>query len=148
MCNVTVVKGARGTFIIEANARPAGQPWGELLLYGAGLNEYVLCADLATNVRSVNQIRVAHRWHRGAAFHWIEGPSGRVVDVRGTEDALAVEGVMDINFRFAPAGVIDRPTSESVRHGVVTACGVDRQSAAQSAAKAAALVRIETTSQV
>lgn len=136
-----VVAGPHGAQVVELAARLGGGHDAELCLtaLGVDLNELALAAALG-ETPDVPPVRA----RGGACVRFLVAPPGELLRVDGLEDALAVDGVLDVRSYRRPGYVFGELRRGADRAGFVLATGVSRDDALARADRAAECVRFET----
>jgi biotin carboxylase len=136
-----VVVGERGAHVVELAARVGGGHDAELCeaALGVDLNRLALAAALGEPVED-EQLRPV-RQTGGAAVRFFEPEPGTLVEVRGVEDAEAVEGVAWVRVYPEPGAQLGPLRRGSDRVGAVLAVGGGRDEAVERAERAAGHVR-------
>lgn len=143
-----LVAGPEGPRLGELAARLGGGHDAELVeaALGIDLNGLALAASLGKAIEP-SDLRPHPAPDAGAAggacVRFLVAPPGRLVDVRGVEDAAAIEGVRWIRIYREPGHVFGPLRSRSDRAGAILTIGPDRQEAVDRASRAADLIRFE-----
>ena len=80
----------------------------------------------------------------GACVRFLVAPAGELQEVRGLEEAYALEGVRGIRIYRKAGHVFRELRRASDRAGAILATGVSREDALETAARAAARIRLVT----
>jgi len=140
--HVEIKVGPRGPVLIEIGARLGGDFIStELTARSTGVSMPRAAIQLAIGEKP----DVERQWSRGSAIRYIEAAPGRVVLIRGVEEAKAVPGVAIVDV-YPAVGEEVRPVLSSLdRVGHVIAEGATREAAVAAAERAKAVITIETT---
>jgi len=134
--------GPNGPRVVELAARLGGGHDAELCeaALGVDLNRLALAAALGEEIRPP--------WPRervgAACVKFLVAPEGELAAVHGSEDAIALDGVLEVNVYRAPGYVFGPFVRGSDRAGSVLAVGNSRVQALERAERAAELIRFET----
>jgi biotin carboxylase len=130
-----------GPRIIEINCRPAGDRITRLAHLATGVDIPGLLIGMCLGRAPVT----ADRLDRGAAIVFLPSELGRVVAIEGREEAVAVEGVVDLAVYVSPGNELTQVGDNTDRFGHVLAVGPDSEQALERAERAAAHLRVRTT---
>ena len=137
--------GPEGPLVAKLSARVGGGHDGELCRVALGVDENALAVAVALG-EDVHPQQLAPAVHvGGACVRFLVAPPGRLREVRGLEEAFAVEGVRGIRVYRQPGHVFRPLRRASDRAGAVLATGDTRPAAAAAAARAASRIRFSTT---
>jgi biotin carboxylase len=136
-----VVVGERGAHVVELAARLGGGHDAELCeaVLGVDLNGLALAAALGEPFEE-EQLRPVQRAGGGCTQFLLPAP-GTLVEVEGTAEATAVEGVAWARVYPEPGTVLGPLRRGSDRAGAVLAVGASREEAVARAGRAADCVR-------
>jgi biotin carboxylase len=136
-----IVVGADGPRVGELAARLGGGHDGELCrsALGVDLNALALAAALGERAEVEHGERAG-----GACTRFLVAPPGVLGAVRGTDDALRLDGVLDVRIYREPGYVFVPLRRGADRAGAVLAVGADRADAVERARRAAERIRFET----
>ncbi len=136
-----IVVGPDGPRVGELAARLGGGHDAELCraALGVDLNGLALDAALGRPTRIVHGERAG-----GACTRFLVATPGVLGAVRGTDDALALDGVRDVRVYREPGYVFVPLRRGADRAGAVLAVGADRAEAVERARRAAERIRFET----
>jgi biotin carboxylase len=134
--------GPDGPQVIELAARLGGGHDAELCEAALGVDLNALAIDAALG-EEIPPIRPTPRVG-GACVRFLVAPEGVLEEVRGVEDARALEGVLDVSVYRAPGHVFTPLRRGSDRAGAVLAVGDSAQDALARADRAAERIRFET----
>ncbi len=137
-----VVVGERGAHVVELAARVGGGHDAELCeaALGVDLNGLALAAALGEPVDE-EQLRPVGR-AGGATVRFLEPEPGELTEVRGVEEAEALDGVLWVRIYPEPGAVLGPLRRGSDRVGAVLAVGESRDQAVERAGRAADCVRL------
>ena len=136
-----VVLGPEGPRVMEVAARLGGGHDAELvrLAVGVDFNGLVLAAALGETLEKPRP-----RGRGGAVVRFLVAPPGELLEVRGLEQAAAIEGVAEVRVYRRPGWVFGPLTRGADRAGFVLAYGRSRAEALERADRAAQLVQFVT----
>jgi len=139
-----VLVGEDGPLLAKLSARVGGGHDAELCraALGVDLNALAVAAALGEPVQP-RQL-AADAGVGGACVRFLVAPPGALRDVRGLEDAYAVEGVRGIRVYRKPGHVFGPLRRASDRAGAILATGATRDAAIDAAERAAARIRFVT----
>ena len=139
-----VLLGDRGPLLAKVSARVGGGHDAELCraALGVDLNGITVQAALGSDVQA--QQLVATAGVGGACVRFLVAPVGALREVRGLEEAFAIEGVRGIRIYRKQGHVFGRLRRASDRAGAVLATGDTPEDALEAADRAAATIRIVT----
>jgi biotin carboxylase len=80
----------------------------------------------------------------GACVRFLVPPVGKLLEIDGEDDALSVEGVLDVRLYRRPGHVFRELRRASDRAGAVLAVGESREQALERAERAAECIRFDT----
>ena len=141
---VQVLLGDDGPLLAKLSARVGGGHDAELcrVALGVDLNELAVRSALGESVPA--QLLAAQARVGGACVRFLVAPAGELQDVRGLEEAYAVEGVRGIRVYRKPGHVFRALRRASDRAGAILATGETRDEALAAAARAEAKIRFVT----
>jgi biotin carboxylase len=133
-----------GPLLAKLSVRTGGGHDAELCraALGVDLNALAVKAALGENVERRELAPAAGAG--GACVKFLVAPRGRLADVRGLEEAFAVEGVRGIRIYRKPGHVFRELRRASDRAGAILATGVTPKDSLASAAQAASRIRFVT----
>ena len=136
-----IVLGPEGPRVMEVAARLGGGHDAELaqLAVGVDLNGLTLAAALGESLEKPRP-----RGRGGACVRFLVAPQGELADVRGLQEAAAVEGVAEVRVYRRAGWVFGPLTRGADRAGSVLAAGRSRAEALERADRAAQLVQFVT----
>jgi biotin carboxylase len=136
-----VVVGERGAHVVELAARLGGGHDAELCaaVLGVDLNELALSAALGEPVDG-ERLRPEMR-AGGGIVRFLEPVPGELIEIAGTAEAEAVEGVEWVRIYPEPGAVLGPLRRGSDRVGAALATGATREEAVERAGRAADCVR-------
>jgi biotin carboxylase len=139
-----ILLGEAGPLLAKVSARVGGGHDAELcrVALGVDLNALAVLSALGGEV-SAQQL-AATAGVGGACVRFLVAPPGELQEVRGLEEAYAVEGVRGIRVYRKPGHVFRELRRASDRAGAVLATGESREDALAAAARAAARIRLVT----
>jgi biotin carboxylase len=136
--------GPDGPRVGELGARLGGGHDAELCraALGIDLNALALAAALGEEIpeRALLPVQMVG----GACVRFLVAPPGELLEIEGEEDALAVEGVLDVRLYRRPGHVFRELRRASDRAGAVLAVGDSREQALERAERAAECIRFDT----
>jgi biotin carboxylase len=138
-----ILAAEEGPRVVELAARLGGGHDAELCraALGVDLNGLALAAALGDEIPPGALTPVARAG--GACVRFLVAPAGLLREVRGVEEARAVEGIELVTVYRREGAVLGPLRRGSDRAGAVLAVGADREQALERAAAAADLVRFE-----
>jgi len=141
---VQVLLGDDGPLLAKLSARVGAGHDAELcrVALGVDLNELAVRSALGESVPA--QLLAAQARVGGACVRFLVAPAGELQDVRGLEEAYAVEGVRGIRIYRKPGHVFRALRRASDRAGAILATGETRDDALAAAARAEAKIRFVT----
>ncbi len=107
---------------------------------------------LSTGVNMINceifsslgkKINIRKNKNNGAAIRFIHGINGKLDSIEGIDDALAVDGVEEVEIYSNSGSAIREPENSSDRIGHIIAIGVNAEEAANNADKALKKIKIK-----
>jgi biotin carboxylase len=134
--------GPDGPQVIELAARLGGGHDAELCEAALGVDLNALTIQAALG-EPVSEIRPEPRVG-GACVRFLVAPEGVLADVRGVEEALGEEGILDVRIYRSPGYVFTTLRRGSDRAGAVLAVGDSPQQALERADRAVERIRFET----
>ena len=136
--------GAEGPLLAKLSARVGGGHDGELcrVALGVDANDLSVAAALGEEVRP-QQLAPSHGVG-GACVRFLVAPAGELHEVRGVEEAFAIDGVRGIRIYRKPGHVFRELRRASDRAGAVLATGDTRDDALDAAEEAAERIRFAT----
>jgi biotin carboxylase len=108
-----------------------------------GMNTIKGAIDLAIG-NPLDLADITPRWHRASAERAIIPKPGRVVDVRGVDEALDQEGITDVIINVKIGDIVRRPVSNMGKAGHIISVGETREEAIARVNRALETVRIVT----
>lgn len=136
--------GSDGPRVGELGARLGGGHDAELCraALGVDLNALALAAALGEKVpeRALLPVQMVG----GACVRFLVPPAGELLEIDGEDDALSVEGVLDVRLYRRPGHVFRELRRASDRAGAVLAVGESREQALERAERAAECIRFDT----
>ncbi len=140
-----VLLGEQGPLVAKLSARVGGGHDAELCRVALGVDENALAVALALG-EDVHPQQLAPAVRiGGACVRFLVAPPGRLREVRGLDEAFAVEGVRGIRIYRQPGHVFSALRRASDRAGAVLATGDTRAGAVAAAARAASRIRFTTS---
>ncbi len=140
-----VLLGEQGPLVAKLSARVGGGHDAELCRVALGVDENALAVALALG-EDVHPQQLAPAVRiGGACVRFLVAPPGRLREVRGLDEAFAVEGVRGIRIYRQPGHVFSALRRASDRAGAVLATGDTRAGAVAAAARAASRIRFATS---
>jgi biotin carboxylase len=139
-----VLLGGDGPLLAKLSARVGGGHDAELCraALGVDLNDLAVAAALGEDVQAQQLVAVAGVG--GACVRFLVAPPGALREVRGVEEAFAVDGVRGVRVYRKP-GYVFRPLRRaSDRAGAILATGDTPAQALEAADRAAAQIRFVT----
>ena len=136
-----IVAGPDGPCVGELAARLGGGHDAELCRAALGVDLNALAISAALGERA--EVEYGER-AGGACTRFLVAPPGVLSDVQGVQDALAVDGVLDVRVYRHPGYVFVPLRRGSDRAGAVLALGADRDDAVRRARRASERIRFET----
>ena len=139
-----VLPGDEGPLLAKLSARVGGGHDAELcrVALGVDLNDLAVSAALGEEVQPQELAAVAGVG--GACVRFLLAPPGALQEVRGLEEAYAVEGVRGVRVYRKPGHVFRELRRASDRAGAILATGETRDEALAAADRAAAQIRFVT----
>jgi biotin carboxylase len=139
-----VLLGEEGPLVAKLSARVGGGHDAELCRVALGVDENALAvaAALGEGVRAHELVPVVRIG--GACVRFLLAPPGTLQDVRGLEEAFAVDGVRGIRVYRRPGHVFRELRRASDRAGAILATGATREGALAAADEAAHRIRFVT----
>jgi biotin carboxylase len=139
-----VLPGDEGPLLAKLSARVGGGHDAELcrVALGVDLNDLAVAAALGEEVQPQQLAAVAGVG--GACVRFLLAPPGALQEVRGLEEAYAVEGVRGVRVYRKPGHVFRELRRASDRAGAILATGETRDEALAAADRAAAQIRFVT----
>ena len=136
--------GPDGPRVMELAARLGGGHDAELCraALGVDLNGLALAAALGDEIDPA-ALEPAER-AGGACTRFLIGPPGELGEVTGVEEALELDGVVDVRVYREPGFVLVPLRRGADRAGAVLTVGAKREEALERAGRAANLIRFET----
>ena len=131
--------GEDGSRVVELAARLGGGHDAELVEAVAGVRLNDLALDFALGERVC--VEPTQTLQGGGCVLFLVAPEGELRAVEGMEDALAVEGVLDVRIYRRPGHVFGPLRHGSDRAGAVIAVSDDREQALERARRAADEIR-------
>ena len=141
---VQVLLGDDGPLLAKVSARVGGGHDAELCRVALGVDLNALAVVVALGEAVHAQELAARAGAGGACVRFLVAPPGELRDVRGLEDAYAIEGVRGIRVYRKPGHVFRSLARASDRAGAVLATGDTRDDALEAADKAARRIRFVT----
>jgi biotin carboxylase len=136
--------GPDGPRVGELGARLGGGHDAELCraALGIDLNALALAAALGEEIpeRALLPVQMVG----GACVRFLVAPPGELLEIEGEDDALAVEGVLDVRLYRRPRHLFHELRRASDRAGAVLAVGESREQALERAERAAECIRFDT----
>jgi biotin carboxylase len=139
-----VLLGDDGPLLAKLSVRTGGGHDAELCRAALGVDLNALAVKAALGERVERRELAPARGVGGACVKFLVSPRGRLSDVRGLEEAFAVEGVRGIRIYRKPGHVFRDLRRASDRAGAILATGATSKDALASAAQAAARIRFVT----
>jgi biotin carboxylase len=139
-----ILLGDAGPLLAKVSARVGGGHDAELCraALGVDLNALTVAAALGVDVHP--QQLAATGGVGGACVRFLVAPPGQLREVRGLEEAFAIEGVRGIRIYRKPGHVFARLRRASDRAGAVLATGDSPEDALETADRAAHRIRLLT----
>jgi biotin carboxylase len=134
-----------GPLLAKLSARVGGGHDGELCRVALGVDLNVLAVAAALGEQIQPQQLAAATGVGGACVRFLVAPPGELREVRGLEEAFALEGVRGIRVYRKPGHVFMPLRRASDRAGAVLATGDTRAEAVAAADRAAAEIRFVTS---
>jgi len=131
---------ARGPFLIEINARPAGDHIPRLVELALGVD----LVDAWLQLHLGRSPRLERRREGGAAIRYLTATPGRVTAISGAEEAAHSPGVVEVRLGIRPGDVCRPLRNSQNRAGHVIAAAETAYLASRQAETAALQVEIET----
>jgi biotin carboxylase len=136
--------GGGGPLLAKISARVGGGHDAELCRVALGVDLNALSVAAALGEPVLPQQLAAHTGVGGACVRFLVAPAGELQDVRGLEEAFAIEGVRGIRVYRKPGHVFRSLRRASDRAGAVLATGDRREDALAAADAAASRIRFVT----
>jgi biotin carboxylase len=139
-----VLLGDEGPLLAKLSARVGGGHDAELCraALGVDLNDLAVAAALGEEVQAQQLVAVAGVG--GACVRFLVAPPGALREVRGVEEAFAVDGVRGVRVYRKPGHVFRPLRRASDRAGAILATGDTPEQALEAADRAAAQIRFVT----
>jgi biotin carboxylase len=139
-----VLLGDEGPLLAKLSARVGGGHDAELCraALGVDLNDLAVAAALGEDVQAQQLVAVAGVG--GACVRFLVAPPGALREVRGVEEAFAVDGVRGVRVYRKPGHVFRPLRRASDRAGAILATGDTPEQALEAADRAAAQIRFVT----
>jgi biotin carboxylase len=139
-----VLLGDEGPLLAKLSARVGGGHDAELCraALGVDLNDLAVAAALGEDVQAQQLVAVAGVG--GACVRFLVAPPGALREVRGVEEAFAVDGVRGVRVYRKPGHVFRPLRRASDRAGAILATGDTPAQALEAADRAAAQIRFVT----
>jgi biotin carboxylase len=139
-----VLLGEDGPLLAKLSARVGGGHDAELCraALGVDLNDLAVAAALGEDVQPQQLVAVAGVG--GACVRFLVAPPGELREVRGVEEAFAVEGVRGVRVYRKSGHLFRRLRRASDRAGAILATGATPEEALAIADRAAGLIRFVT----
>jgi biotin carboxylase len=139
-----VLLGDEGPLLAKLSARVGGGHDAELCraALGVDLNDLAVAAALGEDVQAQQLVAVAGVG--GACVRFLVAPPGTLREVRGVEEAFAVDGVRGVRVYRKPGHVFRPLRRASDRAGAILATGDTPAQALEAADRAAAQIRFVT----
>jgi biotin carboxylase len=139
-----VLLGEDGALLAKVSARVGGGHEAELCRAALGVDVNVVTVQAALGEEVHAQQLAVTAGVGGACVRFLVAPEGALREVRGLEEAYAIEGVRGIRIYRKPGHVFGRLRRASDRAGAVLATGETPEDALEDAGRAAATIRIVT----
>jgi biotin carboxylase len=139
-----ILLGGGGPLLAKISARVGGGHDAELCRVALGVDLNALSVAAALGEPVLPQQLAAHTGVGGACVRFLVAPAGELQDVRGLEEAFAIEGVRGIRVYRKPGHVFRSLRRASDRAGAVLATGDRREDALAAADAAASRIRFVT----
>jgi biotin carboxylase len=133
-----------GPLLAKLSARVGGGHDGELSRVALGVDANVLAVAAALGEEVRRQDLAPSHGVGGACVRFLVASPGRLAEVRGVEEAYAVEGVRGIRIYRKPGHVFHALRRASDRAGAILATGGSRDDALDAADEAAERIRFVT----
>jgi len=140
-----VLLGEQGPLVAKLSARVGGGHDAELCRVSLGVDANALAVALALGEQPEEHELSPLARVGGACVRFLVAPPGALEEVRGLEQAFAVEGVRGIRVYREPGHVFRELRRASDRAGAILATGPTREAALASADSAARRIRFVTT---
>jgi biotin carboxylase len=139
-----VLLGENGPLLAKLSARVGGGHDAELCraALGVDLNALAVTVALGRDVHAPDLAPVSRV--EGACIRFLVAPAGRLEEVRGVEQAYAVDGVRGIRIYRKAGHVFGALRGASDRAGAILATGESPEDALESADRAAGRIRFVT----
>ena len=141
---VQVLLGDDGPLLAKVSARVGGGHDAELCRVALGVDLNALAVACALGETVHTQELAARAGVGGACVRFLVAPPGELRDVRGLEEAYAVDGVQGIRIYRKPGHVFRPLRRASDRAGAVLATGETRDEALDAAGRALRHIRFVT----
>ena len=139
-----ILLGEDGPLLAKLSARVGGGHDAELCRVALGVDLDALAVLAALGGEMQAQQLAATSGVGGACVRFLVAPAGELQEVRGLEEAYALEGVRGIRIYRKAGHVFRELRRASDRAGAILATGVSREDALETAARAAARIRLVT----
>jgi biotin carboxylase len=139
-----ILLGEDGPLLAKVSARVGGGHEAELCRAALGVDLNAVTVDAALGGEVHAQQLAVTAGVGGACVRFLVAPVGKLREVRGLEEAYAVEGVRGIRVYRKPGHVFGRLGRASDRAGAVLATGETPEDALEAADRAAAAIRLVT----
>ena len=139
-----ILLGGGGPLLAKISARVGGGHDAELCRVALGVDLNGLSVAAALGEPVLPQQLAAHTGVGGACVRFLVAPAGELQEVRGLEEAFAIEGVRGIRVYRKPGHVFRSLRRASDRAGAVLATGDRREDALAAADAAASRIRFVT----
>ena len=139
-----LVVADEGPLVAEATPRLGGGHDGELTRVAVGVDLNELVARAAVGEPIARQSLVPAVRVGGACVRFLVAPRGELREIRGLEEAFALEGICGIRVYRRPGHVFGELARAGDRAGAVLAVGANREQALARAKRAAKVIRFDT----
>jgi biotin carboxylase len=139
-----ILLGGDGPLLAKISARVGGGHDAELCRVALGVDLNALSVAAALGEPVLPQQLAAHTGVGGACVRFLVAPAGELQDVRGLEEAFAIDGVRGIRIYRKPGHVFRPLRRASDRAGAILATGDRREDALAAADAAASRIRFVT----
>ena len=139
-----ILLGEDGPLLAKVSARVGGGHEAELCRAALGVDLNAVTVDAALGGEVHTQQLAVTAGVGGACVRFLVAPKGALREVRGLEDAYAIEGVRGIRIYRKPGHVFGPLGRASDRAGAVLATGETPEDALEAADRAAATIRLVT----
>ncbi len=143
-CYTQLRVGPRGAFILETALRLGGGLDPEVTFLASGESLYRKIVGVALGRDDWERTGPEAPAHGGAVGRFIIGQPGRVVAIRGLDEARRAPGIVGAEIYVKPGGTVYPLTDGSKRAGHVLATGSDRDQAEANARRAMDALNLET----